>query len=510
MRTFLCRSLLILALPAVAAAQVRVYQGSAPNASTTLDFDSPFVPSGLIDDTDPAFTSAGIASISAVGSWTPFTDTISAGANDMGQSLNVLAGDRLTIAGVGDDIGRPSPGDGIEITLQSPTDEFGLTFVDQIGFNFIVELFDGPTSLGVEYAGYGGDFPRDGMYFRGPSPFDRVLLTFPELTGGVAFDNLQYGEGPGPGDPPLPPECVSTDFFGPIGGDDGGAVYFDVTAAVPLALSSLETHFRAAAGTPVQLEVWTKDGTATGFETSPLEWTLVASSSGVTLSAGEFAATAVVLDSPVVFPVGTTGIALVAVGSSHGFARGFGPNQDEFSANRAFMAKFGSATNAPFSGFIFTPRVWNGTLRLEPASVGSNYCAANPNSTGLASTMDASGTASLASNDLTLESTNLPPTAFAFYIVSRMQGFAPGAGGSAGNLCVAGAIGRYVGPGQLQQADARGSISLAIDLTSVPQPNGPVAAIAGEQWNFQAWHRDSVGGAPTSNFTDGLAITLLP
>ncbi|MEM6676153.1 MAG: hypothetical protein AAF726_25115, partial [Planctomycetota bacterium] len=118
MRTLLYRSLLILALPSVAAAQVRVYQGSAPNASTTLDFDSPFVPSGLIDDTDPAFTSAGIASISAVGSWTPFTDTISAGANDMGQSLNVLLGDRLTIAGVGDDIGRPSPGDGIEITLQ--------------------------------------------------------------------------------------------------------------------------------------------------------------------------------------------------------------------------------------------------------------------------------------------------------------------------------------------------------------------------------------------------------
>ena len=80
-------------------------------------------------------------------------------------------------------------------------------------------------------------------------------------------------------------------------------------------------------------------------------------------------------------------------------------------------------------------------------------------------------------------------------------------GGSMGNLCLAGSIGRYVGPGQIQQADATGNISLALDLTQVPQPTGFVSVGIGDTWNFQAWYRDAVGGSATSNFTDGLSVT---
>jgi len=29
---------------------------------------------------------------------------------------------------------------------------------------------------------------------------------------------------------------------------------------------------------------------------------------------------------------------------------------------------------------------------------------------------------------------------------------------------------------------------------------------AGEIWQFQAWHRDSSGGVPTSNFTNGVTM----
>ena len=68
----------------------------------------------------------------------------------------------------------------------------------------------------------------------------------------------------------------------------------------------------------------------------------------------------------------------------------------------------------------------------------------------------------------------------------------------AGNLCLGGAIGRYAGPS---------GISLAIDLTQLPQPTGPVTALPGESWNFTAWHRDTSGMGATSNFTDGLAVT---
>ena len=110
-------------------------------------------------------------------------------------------------------------------------------------------------------------------------------------------------------------------------------------------------------------------------------------------------------------------------------------------------------------------------------------------------------------NNLTLSTSSLPANSFAFYLASTTQGFAANPGGSQGNLCLSGSIGRYVGPGQIQQANPAGTISLALDLTQIPQPTGFVTAIAGDTWNFQAWYRDAVGGSATSNFTDGLSVT---
>ncbi|MEM6572582.1 MAG: hypothetical protein AAF957_29475, partial [Planctomycetota bacterium] len=68
------------------------------------------------------------------------------------------------------------------------------------------------------------------------------------------------------------------------------------------------------------------------------------------------------------------------------------------------------------------------------------------------------------------------------------------------------AIGRYVGPGQVLNSSAAGEASLVLDLTQTPQPNGFVSIQPGETWNFQGWHRDSLMGSATSNFTDGLEI----
>ena len=79
-------------------------------------------------------------------------------------------------------------------------------------------------------------------------------------------------------------------------------------------------------------------------------------------------------------------------------------------------------------------------------------------------------------------------------------------GGSYGVLCLGGAIGRFVGPGQVQGATASGTISLTLDLTQLPTANGLVGAGAGETWNFQAWYRDVSGGVVGSNFTDGVSV----
>jgi hypothetical protein len=112
-------------------------------------------------------------------------------------------------------------------------------------------------------------------------------------------------------------------------------------------------------------------------------------------------------------------------------------------------------------------------------------------------------------NDVTLTTSDLPSNSFAFFLVSSSQGFVSNPGGSAGNLCLGGAIGRYVGPGQVQNSGQMGEVSLQLDLTMVPQPTGPVSIIAGDTYNWTTWYRDAVGGSATSNFSDGLSILFL-
>ena len=100
----------------------------------------------------------------------------------------------------------------------------------------------------------------------------------------------------------------------------------------------------------------------------------------------------------------------------------------------------------------------------------------------------------------------MPLNSFGFFLTSATQGLIANPGGSQGNLCLGGSIGRYVGPGQIQNSGATGAISLAVDLTQHPTPTGLVSVQVGQTWNFTAWYRDVVGGSATSNFTDGYQI----
>lgn len=145
-------------------------------------------------------------------------------------------------------------------------------------------------------------------------------------------------------------------------------------------------------------------------------------------------------------------------------------------------------------------------IEVRPFMIGSNYCAAVANSSGVTGVMSASGSTTISANDLTLTASSLPQNAFGFFLTSQTQGFVQNPGGSTGNLCLGGTIGRYVGPGQVMNTGSIGSLSLLLDLTQTPTPMGLVAVMPGDTWNFQAWHRDFVGGSVTSNFTDGLSV----
>jgi len=146
------------------------------------------------------------------------------------------------------------------------------------------------------------------------------------------------------------------------------------------------------------------------------------------------------------------------------------------------------------------------TAGIAGLALGTNYCNTNPNSTGNSGRIDAFGSPIASANNVTLTATSLPNNAFLFFLCSTTQAQINNPGGSQGNLCLGGAIGRYVGAGQIQNTGATGSASLALNLTNTPQPTGSVSIAAGQTWNFQAWHRDVVGGGAVSNFTDATTV----
>lgn len=157
---------------------------------------------------------------------------------------------------------------------------------------------------------------------------------------------------------------------------------------------------------------------------------------------------------------------------------------------------------APATSFVVYDNFEVGT---NPMSVGSNYCTAVPNSTGVIGTISAMGSVNAAANSITLAASGIPSNQFGIFVTSLDQAFVPGAGGTSnGNLCVGGTIGRFSMPGQIVNAGNNGMFSLPIDLTAVPQGSGTVSVAAGQTWHYQAWYRDNVGVG--SNFTDGLEV----
>ncbi len=128
-------------------------------------------------------------------------------------------------------------------------------------------------------------------------------------------------------------------------------------------------------------------------------------------------------------------------------------------------------------------------------------CDGVPNSTSEAASIRAVGVDRPAFNDLELHIVNLPPGAAVIPLMSMTSGFTANPAGSAGNLCLGGAIGRGI------PFFTSGTSTIRVYPLILPQPLGFVAAQAGQTWLFQAWHRDSVQGVATSNFSDALAVT---
>ena len=144
--------------------------------------------------------------------------------------------------------------------------------------------------------------------------------------------------------------------------------------------------------------------------------------------------------------------------------------------------------------------VWVG----DDDSIGTRYCdPAVVNSSGLPAEIAAYGSLVVADQSLSLTASQMPANQFGYFLVSATQGFIANPGGSQGNLCVSGTIGRYVK--DVTSSGPNGTFSLAIDMTQLPSPL-LVPILPGETWNFTTWFRDK-NPTNTSNFTDAVSLT---
>ncbi len=176
---------------------------------------------------------------------------------------------------------------------------------------------------------------------------------------------------------------------------------------------------------------------------------------------------------------------------------------DAFEMNRNNVVASFQGNRNPF---IDHPE-WVACAFTGDCDPGGAFCSPNvTNSSGLPAMITGFGSLAIADNDFRLVVNQLPPNQFGFFLGSQSMGFTANPGGSQGNLCLGGEIGRVVG-GQIVNSGFFGSFDVQPDLTALPQPNGPVQATAGETWHFQAWYRDLVLGFPTSNFSDAWTVT---
>ena len=107
--------------------------------------------------------------------------------------------------------------------------------------------------------------------------------------------------------------------------------------------------------------------------------------------------------------------------------------------------------------------------------------------------------------ELLLRADSLPADRKGYFLASQTQGFVPNPGGSQGNLCLGGTLGRF--HGQIQKSGPAGVFQIKVDLTAIPT-TPPHVVMSGETWSFQAWYKDE-NPSQTSNFTDGVSITFL-
>ena len=161
---------------------------------------------------------------------------------------------------------------------------------------------------------------------------------------------------------PTPPNTLSTIFGSNNGGANGGAVYFDLTCTNPagLTINDIDLNFAQAAGTTGTVTVYLAPTTHL-----PITQVWGQVSSGSVTAAGFNLPSNVALNPPVSLGMGcTVGVALVCDAAlSHSYTNG--TTFPQLYSNADLTLAAGSASNVPFTGAPFQPRVVNTNIHYS-------------------------------------------------------------------------------------------------------------------------------------------------
>jgi V8-like Glu-specific endopeptidase len=122
-----------------------------------------------------------------------------------------------------------------------------------------------------------------------------------------------------------------------------------------------------------------------------------------------------------------------------------------------------------------------------------NYCTSGANG----SVLSASGSASVAANDLALHASNVPSNKSGLFFYATTKQNTPF---GLGTRCVAAPANRL----PIATSGAGTTLDIAVDYNALPA-SGPIQA--GDLWNFQCWFR---AGGGQSDLSDGLQIIFAP
>ena len=180
------------------------------------------------------------------------------------------------------------------------------------------------------------------------------------------------------------------------------------------------------------------------------------------------------------------------------------PNQTEFGRSVAIDGKTIVAGAPLFVPDWAMPYYSMGSAHVfeDLAPIGQTTCIGVPGPFGLVARLGAVGSTRAHVGVVEFEGLDLPHFTTALLVGGSQGAFVPNPGGSAGNICLTGAVRLTTGFGP---TDLVGRWEGIVELPDSGAP-GAFQVTAGSTWHFQLWFRQA-GSPPTSNFSSGLALT---